>query len=96
MQSLRNMSNLTKEQQAHLQVLNSAILYARNASYELKNENLILVADLMDAVHNTPTYIANMYCPSEEYVQLYYAAFDKKHQNSISLVGTFNAALKSA
>ena len=96
MQSLRNMSNLTKEQRAHLQVLKLAILYARNASYELKNENQILVADLMDAVHNTPTYIEKMYCPSEEYVQLYYAAFDKKHRNSISLVSTFNAALKSA
>lgn len=90
------MSNLTKEQRAHLQVLNSAILYARNISYKLNNENLPLVADLMDAVHNTPTYIADMYCPTEDYVKLYYAAFDKKHPNAISLVSAFYAALESA
>ena len=90
------MCNLTKEQRAHLQVLNMAILYARNFSYELKSEKQILVAELMDAVHNTPTYIANMYCPTEAYVNLYYAAFDKKHPNTISLVKIFDAALESA
>lgn len=88
------MRSLTNEQLAHLEVLHSAILYARRISQDTsKIESLLLVADLMDAVHNTPSYIANMYCPTEEYVKLYYSTFDKKHSNIISLVGTFNNAL---
>lgn len=89
------MNNLTGEQLAHMEVLRSAILYVRAVSYDgSKNDSSLLVADLMDAVHNAPSFIVNMYSSTEEYVKLYYSVFDKKYPNTISLVRIFNSALE--
>lgn len=89
------MNNLTGEQLAHREVLRSAILYVRAVSYDgSKNDSSLLVADLMDAVHNAPSFIVNMYSSTEEYVKLYYSVFDKKYPNTISLVRIFNSALE--
>ena len=60
------------------------------------NKNSELIADLMDAIHNTPEQIIRGFCSTDEYVRTYYEAFDKKHpENYISLVDVFNESVKS-
>lgn len=88
------MNQLSKEQSAHLEVVRTAILYARNELYRVdENSNVEILADLLDAIHNTPEFVAKMFCSSSEYVNIYYASFDKKYPDSISLVSAYYQAL---
>lgn len=86
---------MTDEQLAHIKVLESSILYARRICNVAKGENSLMIADLMDAIHDTPAYLATMYCPSQEYIAMHYAAFDNKYPQSLSLIQTYYAALGS-
>lgn len=88
------MNKLSKERCAHLEVVKTAILYARNELYRFDRNNKVgILADLLDAIHNTPEFVEKMFCSSSEYVNIYYESFDKKHPDSISLVSTYYQAL---
>ena len=102
---------LSAENLAHLEVIYEATVQARNLGFRGsvkkrrtifnlfrtdQDNNSELIADLMDAIHNTPGQIAKPFCATEEYVRTYYEAFDKKHPNNyISLVGVFSESVKS-
>ena len=88
------MNQLSKEQSAHLEVVKTAILYARNELYRVdENRKVGILSDLLDAIHNTPEFVEKMFCSSSEYVNIYYESFDKKYPDSISLVSTYYQAL---
>ncbi|HBC89442.1 MAG TPA: hypothetical protein DCZ94_21095 [Lentisphaeria bacterium] len=62
--------------QGHLVVLSHAIILARMLSKtDSEREHLF---DLMDAVHNTPSYISNPESWGADYISAYYAPYDKK------------------
>ncbi|ESP91516.1 hypothetical protein [Pseudoalteromonas luteoviolacea] len=97
-------SGLSKEALAHLEVIAQVTIHLRFLGYQAtssKNSSLFslfkrsnsldsqLVADLMDAIHNTPAQISQPFCSTEEYIKLYYRSFDQKYPNSISLETIF-------
>jgi len=70
------MNELNNNIMGHLAVLRHAILLARRLAREpAKNDH---IHDLMDAIHNTPTYIANPSMSEDEYLELYYKPYDEK------------------
>ncbi len=88
------MNQLSKEQCAHLEVVKTAILYTRNELYRVDDNSKVgILADLLDAIHNTPEFVEKMFCSSAEYVNIYYESFDKKYPDSISLVSAYYQAL---
>lgn len=84
----------TLEAKAHLEVLSQATLIARSLSWDNSNgEKSEVIADLMDAVHNIPSHLESPVIADQEFVQMYYAAFDKKHPLSVSLVKIYKGCL---
>ncbi|BDA62736.1 MULTISPECIES: hypothetical protein [Shewanella] len=87
-------SQLSPEASAHLEVLRQAILLARTISWDnLNGEKSECVADLMDAVHNIPSHIESPLNSDQDFIQMYYVAFDRKHPMSISLVNIYRGCL---
>ncbi|KZX02234.1 hypothetical protein JL49_01565 [Pseudoalteromonas luteoviolacea] len=97
-------SRLSKDALAHLEVMSQVTIYLRSLGFKtrsskrftlfglFKRSNTLdskLVADLMDATHNTPAQVSKPLCSTEEYIKMYYRSFDLKHPNSISLEAIF-------
>jgi len=96
--------NLDRDALAHLEVIYRVTIHLRLLGWEGSNNqkpsllsfsnrsrtlNPDFVADLMDAIHNTPSQISKPYCPTQEYVEMYYRDFDRKHPKTISLETIF-------
>ena len=61
---------------AHLKVIREATVFARNMS--MRCDDLQMIHDLMDAIHNTPQHIENDFWTDEKYLEMYYSPYDKK------------------
>lgn len=84
-------TQLSPEAQAHLEVLYQATLIARSLSWDNSNgAKSELVADLMDAVHNIPSHLKSAVITEQEFVEMYYETFDKKHPMTVSLVKIYS------
>ncbi|MBQ4835708.1 hypothetical protein [Pseudoalteromonas luteoviolacea] len=99
-------SVLSKDALAHLEVISQVTNHLRSLGFKATRTksswlfslfkpsyplNSQLVADLMDAIHNTPVQISQPFCSTEEYIKLYYRSFDHKYPNSISLETIFKS-----
>jgi hypothetical protein len=81
---------LPKWVKGHLEVIHRVTIHSRSIceSDQFRDERF----DLMDAVHNTATFIANPWTENIEYIWTYYFAFDKKwNSKSISLIDAYNS-----
>lgn len=61
---------------AHLQVIREATVFARYKC--INNDNLQMIHDLMDAIHNTTEHIEKDYWKDEDYISMYYLPYDKQ------------------
>ncbi|MXR68645.1 hypothetical protein GNT65_08165 [Shewanella sp. JBTF-M18] len=99
-------SSLSKDALAHLEVMTQVTMYLRSLGFKargsksftlfglFKRSNTLdseLVADLMDAIQNTPAQVSKPFCSTEEYIKIYYRSFDLKYPNSISLEAIFKS-----
>lgn len=97
-------SSLSKDALAHLEVMTQVTMYIRSLGLKTRSPKSFtlfglfnrestldseLVADLMDAIHNTPAQVSKPFCTTEEYIKTYYRSFDLKHPNSISIEAIF-------
>jgi hypothetical protein len=101
---LGKQSFMEKEAAAHLMLLHEVSIHLRGITHDSEAPNGVFgkkpgldsryVADLMDAIHNTPIYISRPFCGNLEYIDMYYQPFDKKYNGRFSLVKKYYEILE--
>ncbi len=79
---------------AHLKVIREATVFARNVS--MTCDDLQIIHDLMDAIHNTPQHIEKDFWTDDKYLEMYYSPYDKQWESKgLSLVKVYKEACDS-
>ena len=81
---------MLKPVKAHLNVMSEAIIFGRYLCSQ--KEASAQAVELLDAIHNTASFIQKPFCKNSEYISLYYEPYDSKWKNSgISLVEIYKS-----
>lgn len=78
---------------AHLEVIREATVFARYMC--MKCDDLQMIHDLMDAIHNTAQHIEKDFWKDDEYLEMYYSPYDKQWgSKGLSLIKVYKEAYK--